>query len=98
MGKVEIDILLQHNNRYFDNVFTKLFLEWSYCSHMNFNQVTDFDIFSTESFNLLFIACEPESRMLPTPREFFKHVLSERTTQAASNKRRLHPENGGISL
>ena len=41
---------------------------------------------------------EPEGRMLPTPREFCRHVLSERTTQAASNKRRLHPESGDISL
>ena len=44
------------------------------------------------------VACEPESRMLPTPREFCRHILSERTTQAASNKRRLHPVSGGISL
>ena len=44
------------------------------------------------------IGCEPESRMLPTPREFCRHILSERTTQAASNKRRLHPVSGGISL
>ena len=42
--------------------------------------------------------CEPECRMLPTPREFCRHILSERTTQAASNKRRLHPVSGGISL
>ena len=44
------------------------------------------------------IDCEPECRMLPTPREFCRHILSERTTQAASNKRRLHPVSGGISL
>ena len=44
------------------------------------------------------IDCEPECRMLPTPREFSRHILSERTTQAASNKRRLHPVSGGISL
>ena len=36
--------------------------------------------------------------MLPIPREFCRHILSERTTQAASNKRRLHPVSGGISL
>ena len=36
--------------------------------------------------------------MLPTPREFCRHILSERTTQAASNKRRLHPVSGGISM
>ena len=36
--------------------------------------------------------------MLPTPREFGRHILSERTTPAASNKRRLHPVSGGISL
>ena len=42
--------------------------------------------------------CEPECRMLPTPREFCRHILSERTTQAASHKRRLHPVSGGISL
>ena len=46
----------------------------------------------------LVIGCEPESRMLPTPKEFCRHILSERTTQAASNKRRLHPVSGGISL
>ena len=46
----------------------------------------------------LYIDCEPECRMLPTPREFCRHILSERTTQAASNKRRLHPVSGGISL
>ena len=45
-----------------------------------------------------YVGCEPESRMLPTPREFCRHILSERTTQAASNKRRLHPVSGGISL
>ena len=44
------------------------------------------------------IGCEPESRMLPTPRGFCRHILSERTTQAASNKRRLHLVSGGISL
>ena len=44
------------------------------------------------------LGCEPECRMLPTPREFCRHILSERTTQAASNKRRLHPVSGGISL
>ena len=44
------------------------------------------------------IGCEPESRMLPTPREFCRHILSERTDQAASNKRRLHLVSGGISL
>ena len=42
--------------------------------------------------------CEPECRMLPTPREFCRHILSERITQAGSNKRRLHPVSGGISL
>ena len=37
--------------------------------------------------------------MLPTPREFCRHtILSERTTQAASNKRRLHPVSGGITM
>ena len=44
------------------------------------------------------VGCEPEGRMLPTPRDFCRHILSERTTQAASNKRRLHPVSGGISL
>ena len=44
------------------------------------------------------IGCEPERRMLPTPREFCRHILSEKTTQAASNKRRLHPVSGVISL
>ena len=48
--------------------------------------------------SMYIIACEPESRMLPTPREFCRHILSERTTQAASNKRRLHPVSGGISM
>ena len=46
----------------------------------------------------MILDCEPECRMLPTPREFCRHILSERTTQAASNKRRLHPVSGGISL
>ena len=41
---------------------------------------------------------EPEIRMLPTPREFCRHILSERALIAASNKRRLHPVSGGISL
>ena len=41
---------------------------------------------------------EQEGRMLPTPREFRRHILSERTTQAASNKRRLQPVSGDISL
>ena len=44
------------------------------------------------------LGCEPDNRVLPTPREFCRHILSERTTQAASNKRRLHLVSGGISL
>ena len=42
---------------------------------------------------------ESEGRMLPTPREFCRHILSEKTTttQAASNKRRLPPVSGGIT-
>ena len=44
------------------------------------------------------IGHEPEGRMLPTSREFCRHIKSERTTQAASNKRRLHPVSGGITL
>ena len=55
-----------------------------------------FSNFQVEAEKL--IGCEPESRMLPTPREFCRHILSERTTQAASNKRRLHPVSGGITL
>ena len=44
------------------------------------------------------IGREPEGQMLPTPRKFCRHILSERATQAASNKRRLHPVSGGITL
>ena len=54
--------------------------------------------FVYENLLYLHIGREPESRMLPTPREFCRHILSERTTQAASNKRRLHLVSGGISL
>ena len=54
-------------------------------------------IFEDNVFSM-YIDCEPECRMLPTPREFSRHILSDRTTQAASNKRRLHPVTGGISL
>ena len=49
-------------------------------------------------YECFLVDCEPECRMLPTPREFCRHILSERSTQAASNKRRLHPVSGGISL
>ena len=66
----------------------------------SYNNFQDIMITNFQSSNLQrkIIGCEPESRMLPTPREFCRHILSERTFKAASNKRRLHPVSGGISL
>ena len=55
-------------------------------------------IYNTNVDLLNDVGCEPESRMLPTPREFCRHILSERSNQAASNKRRLYLVSGGISL
>ena len=50
------------------------------------------------SHHVYHIGREPEGRMLPIPRKFCRHILSERTTQAASNKNRLHPVSGRQNL